>query len=157
MGWIRRWGSLWMAFPSVLLHVFVPAFLSDRNNSGLEYLRWMCAPSSNWQPCLSTGGGLHRFYLPSVGYFAQCHASWALGTSCFHEDSLVPTLSYKPITATYFYSFSWSSVLLSCLSLPVPDPGPIFFPFHSCFLSGTSLLLPPMIILFPLVRRIHHK
>jgi hypothetical protein len=44
MGWIRRWGSLWMAFPSVSALVFVPAFPIDRSNSGLIFLRWVGGP-----------------------------------------------------------------------------------------------------------------
>jgi len=37
MGWIPRWGSLWMAFPSVPALLFVPAFPLDRSNSGLKF------------------------------------------------------------------------------------------------------------------------
>jgi hypothetical protein len=45
MGWIPRWGSLWMAIPQSLFHS-VPAFLFDRNESGLIFLRWVDAPIS---------------------------------------------------------------------------------------------------------------
>ena len=37
MGWIPRWGSFWMAFPSVSAPQFVPAFPLDRTNSGLKF------------------------------------------------------------------------------------------------------------------------
>jgi hypothetical protein len=40
MGWIPRWGSLCMAFPSVSAPLFVPAFPLDRRNSDLIVLRW---------------------------------------------------------------------------------------------------------------------
>ena len=60
MGWIHRWGSLWMAFPSVSAPLFVPAFPFKRRNSGVIFLRWV-APSLNCGPCLTTGYGLYRF------------------------------------------------------------------------------------------------
>jgi hypothetical protein len=37
MGWIPRWGSLWMSFPSVSAPVFVPAFPFDMRNSKLIF------------------------------------------------------------------------------------------------------------------------
>jgi hypothetical protein len=45
MGWIPRWGSLWVAFPSVSAPLFVPEFTFDRRNSGiLEFLKWVGSP-----------------------------------------------------------------------------------------------------------------
>ena len=44
MGWIPRWGSLWVTFPSVSALLFVPAFPFDTRNSGLSYLRWVGGP-----------------------------------------------------------------------------------------------------------------
>ena len=41
MGWIPRWGSFWMAFPSVSVPLSVPTLPLDRNNSGLKFLRWV--------------------------------------------------------------------------------------------------------------------
>jgi len=41
MGWIPRWGSLWMAFPTVTAPFFVPVFPLDRNDSELKMLRWV--------------------------------------------------------------------------------------------------------------------
>jgi hypothetical protein len=41
MRWVPRWGSLWMAFPSVSASLFVPAFPLDRSNSVLIFLRWV--------------------------------------------------------------------------------------------------------------------
>ena len=40
MGWIPRWGSLWMTFPSVSTLHFVLIFPLDRSNSGLKI--WRC-------------------------------------------------------------------------------------------------------------------
>jgi hypothetical protein len=57
MGWIPRWGSLWMAFPSVSAWLFVPVFPLD--NSGLKFLRMV--------------GGLH----PKTGVGARkCYPKW---------------------------------------------------------------------------------
>jgi hypothetical protein len=41
MGWIPRWGSFWMAVPSVSTPHFVPVFPWDRRNSGLNVWRWV--------------------------------------------------------------------------------------------------------------------
>jgi hypothetical protein len=48
MGWISRWGCLWMAFPSKLTPHFVPVFPLDRSLSGLRIWRWVSG--SNPQP-----------------------------------------------------------------------------------------------------------
>ena len=47
MEWIPRWGSLWMAFPSLSALLFVPAFPFDRRNSGFIFLRWVCDPHAS--------------------------------------------------------------------------------------------------------------
>jgi hypothetical protein len=52
MGWIPRQGSLWMVFPSVFAPLFVPAFLLDRNNSVLIFLRWVVTPHLNQGLCI---------------------------------------------------------------------------------------------------------
>jgi hypothetical protein len=44
--WIPRWGSFWMAFPSVSAPLFVPVFVLDRSNSGLKFWRWVGGPIS---------------------------------------------------------------------------------------------------------------
>jgi hypothetical protein len=44
MGWIPKWGSLWMAFPSVFAPNFVPVFPIDRSHSGLKIWRWVDGP-----------------------------------------------------------------------------------------------------------------
>jgi hypothetical protein len=64
MGWIPRWGSLWMAFPSVSAPHFVSVFPLDRSNSGLKKIgdEWV-APSPNWGPFLKSGYGFYRFSL----------------------------------------------------------------------------------------------
>jgi hypothetical protein len=44
IGYIPRWGSLWMAVPSVSAPLFVLVFPLDRRNSGLIFLRWVGDP-----------------------------------------------------------------------------------------------------------------
>jgi hypothetical protein len=46
--WIPRWGSLWIAFPSVADPLFFPVFSLDKGNSGLIFLRWVDAPICIW-------------------------------------------------------------------------------------------------------------
>jgi hypothetical protein len=41
VGWIPRWDSLWMVFPSVSAPLFVPVFPLDRSNSALKFWRWV--------------------------------------------------------------------------------------------------------------------
>jgi hypothetical protein len=44
MGWIPRWGSLWMAFSPVSALLFAPTFPFDGSDSGLIFLRWVGGP-----------------------------------------------------------------------------------------------------------------
>jgi hypothetical protein len=59
-----------VAFPSVSAPFFDSAFPLDRNNSGLKFLRVSGPIPQLGGPYLSTGGGLYRFYLPTVGHFS---------------------------------------------------------------------------------------
>ena len=61
MGWIPRWGSLWMAFPSVNASHFVSVFPLDRS---------MVAPCSTWGPCFTARYGLYRSSHSFVGHFS---------------------------------------------------------------------------------------
>jgi hypothetical protein len=71
MGWIPRWGNLYMAFLSVSAPEFVSVFPLDRYNSDLNFFldEWV-APYPNWWTCLTSGYGLYRFSLPLVGNFS---------------------------------------------------------------------------------------
>jgi hypothetical protein len=53
---------------------FVPAVILDRNNSWSEFLTGMATPSFHSMPYLSTGDGLHKFSLLTVGHFIQGHS-----------------------------------------------------------------------------------
>jgi hypothetical protein len=57
-------------FSFSLCSIFVSAFPFDWDNSVLKIIRWVDGPISLLGPCLSIGGGLFRFYLPTVGYFS---------------------------------------------------------------------------------------
>jgi hypothetical protein len=48
----------------------VPAFPLDIIFLELKCWDAWVAPILNWEPCLSTGDGLYRLYLPCVGYFS---------------------------------------------------------------------------------------
>jgi hypothetical protein len=50
MGWIPRWVSLRMVFPSLSVPLFVPAFPFDRRNYGLIFLRRMDGPIPHLGP-----------------------------------------------------------------------------------------------------------
>jgi hypothetical protein len=109
-------------------------------------------PSSpHYGPCLSTGGGLFRFYQGSLllGILAK---SSALGPGCLLNPWCLEVssgCSLSPPPVTYFYLFSWPCGLLSCV-FPYLALPPIFSLPPLSHL-GIFLPLPPVIILFPLL------
>jgi hypothetical protein len=117
MGWIPRYGSLWIAF-SLCSNFFVPALPLDRNNSGLKILRWVDDPILKlgampiyWRSSLQV---LSLFcWLLKLMSFLLGHGNlllpWYLGLSTAppHSSPLQPI--------TYFYLFSWTLGLLSYL------------------------------------------
>jgi hypothetical protein len=44
MGWVLKWGSLWITFPSVSIQLLLHVFPLDRSNSGLKFLRKVDSP-----------------------------------------------------------------------------------------------------------------
>ena len=64
-----KWSQSQDLLSFTLFFIFVSAVLSDRNNSGSEFLTGKATPSLYLMPCLSTGGGLYKFLLPTVGHF----------------------------------------------------------------------------------------
>jgi hypothetical protein len=68
MGWITRWGSIWIAFPLLPAILFVPEFLLDRNNSGLIFLRCVGGPIPQLGLYLTYGYNLYRFSRPISEY-----------------------------------------------------------------------------------------
>jgi len=52
-----------------LFSIFIPAFLSDRNNYGSEFWLWDSNPILHLMPCFSAGGRLYKFPLLTVGHF----------------------------------------------------------------------------------------
>ena len=109
---------------------------------------WM-VPFLNQGPCLSTGGGLNRFYFPLHWEFqlkstllgpGSLMFPWCLGPSSGYPQFLIPP-------ATYFCLISWPSLCTSLTSSPVPDTATLIScPFSS--LPGPPLPLPPTIVLF---------
>ena len=146
MGWIPRWGSLWMAFLLVSPSFFVPAFSLGRNNSGLKFLRCVGGPITHlgavpiyWRWSIQVLSPLCWVFQLMSSPLGPGNLSypWLLGLSSGSPSS-------SPPTATYFYPFSWPSRLLSCLFLYLS-------PLSSPLALDPSLLLPSMIILFPLL------
>jgi len=70
MGWIPRWGSVWMAVFIVSAPHIVSVFPLDRCNSVLKIWRWVGGLSLNWGPFLTSGYGLYRLSFPFVGHFS---------------------------------------------------------------------------------------
>ena len=122
MGWIPRWGSLWMAFPSVSAPLFVPVFPLDRSNSGLKFWRWVGGPIPQlgampnlWIWSLQVLSPLCWVFqlMSSLLGPGSLLLSWHLGLSSGYPSSPSPT-------ATYFYSFSLFYEPPLLISLPIP-------------------------------------
>lgn len=103
------------------------------------------APSLNWGSCLSTGGDLFRFYLPTVGhlgYVIQIESWEPLRSLCLGFSSGSPLIPNPTLLNISIYSpvpLVFSPVYphpLSCSLYPSP---PLSHP-------ESSLPLPPMII-----------
>jgi len=125
MGWIPRWGSLWMAFPSVSDPFLVRVFSLDRKNSGLKFLRWVGGP-------IPQTGAVPIHWIWSLPVLSLLYWVFWLKSSLMgprnillpsHWVFLVVTHSSPSPTATHFCSISRPSVFL-----------PLFFP---------HLILPP--------------
>ena len=153
MGWIIRWGGLWMIFYLVSSPFFVLPFPIEKINYELKILRcgscpippigamtinciwslWVLFPFCWEFQLISSLLGPENFLL-----------AWHLGHSSGYLQVPFPT-------AIQLCSISWPSVLLTISSHTWP-----YFPFSSPpFLSlpCPSLPLPLMIILFPLLIR----
>jgi hypothetical protein len=111
MGWIPRWGNLWMAFLSILAPLFVPVFLLDMSNSGLKFWRWVGDLIPQPGSCLNSEYVLDRFTLPFVGYFSYCHPHEIMRGFCFFSiwDFIVATPTFPSPIATHLSSNSWHS------------------------------------------------
>ena len=122
-----------------LCSIFVPAFPLDRDNSRLKIFRWVSGPNIPLGPHISTGGGLFRFYFPTVGYFSECHPHWVLET--FHIPGIWEFLVAPQVPTHNCYLFLfvllvlWTSPhLFPYLALP---SSPASIPFRSFPLSAS--------------------
>ena len=64
MGWILRWGRLWMDFPSFYIPLLVPVFSLDCNSPTLKFFEM-----DGWPHPSNREYGLYRLNLTCVGYF----------------------------------------------------------------------------------------
>ena len=139
MGWIPRWGNLWMAFPSVSASLFVPIFPLDSSNSRLKILRWMGEPISQPRAMPNLWIWSLQVLFLFVGYFSWCHLHWGLKATCFPSiwAFLMTTPSSPSSIAIQLCSISWLSVHLLHLLLDLIMPR---LPFPS---SPPHKYLPP--------------
>ena len=128
MGWIPRWGSLWMTILLVSAPFLVPAFPFDRKISGLIILRPIGGPI-NWGKCLSTGNGLYRFYFPTLFISGNVQnfeswnilGPWYLGLSSGYYQLQLPHC-YTPTFKFLTICTSPPSSPISELTLLCPSP-----------------------------------
>ena len=137
MGWIPRWGSLRMAFTSVSAPFLSLSFLWGKNNSGLKISTWLGGPIPQlgampiyWRLSLQVLSPLCWVFWPMSALLGpgKLLLPWNLGRS-----SDYPPSSPSP-TATYLYSISWPSDLLSC-----PFPYLVLSPFSFPLLSPSQV------------------
>ena len=146
MGGIPSWPVTEWPFFQSLLH-FSPCITFRWEQSCVKNMKLSWCPSLHWGPWQSTGGGLFRLHVLTVGHFDQDHPQWVLGTSHipglrdFREDPL----EHPQPASAYFHSFNRPSGLLSSLS---PGP-PLLSSTPPLSHSGSSFPLPPVIILVP--------
>ena len=133
MGWIPRWGSLWMAFPSVSAPLFVPVFPLDRSNSGLKFWRWVGGP-------IPQLGAMPNLWIWSLQVLSPLCWVFQLMSSLLGPGSLL--LSWHlglsggypqfPIPHCYTPLFNFLTLCTSPPSPPIPDSAPLFpLPLHS--------------------------
>jgi hypothetical protein len=151
MGWISRWGCLWMAFPSVSAPYFCPC------SSFRQEKFWVKDFDVGGWPDPSTRG---HVYLLEV--FSSSFISLLLGISA----NVIPIGSWEPLTSLASGTFLWFPSVphlplqhifihalgpldISPLS-SVWDPA-LLFPYPPLSHPDISLPLPPMIILVPLI------
>ena len=122
-----------------LYSIFDPAFHLDINKSGSNFLKIGGGFMPQTGPCISTGGGLFRFYLSILGQFGYGHPHWVLGASQISGfwDFLEVPLSPIPHRHTFLFILLVLSAHL--FSLPIPDLATLFS-FPSPSLPGTPSL-----------------
>ena len=146
MEWIPRWGSFWMAFPSVSALLFFPAFPLDRRNSGLNFEKgW---GGSNPQLVAIPNLWIWSLLLSPFGWAFQLMSS-----QLCPESRLLPwhqglSVGYPQFPTSHCYTPVFNLLTL-CISPPSPltlDPAPFFFS-PSLFLPNPFHPVPPVIIL----------
>jgi hypothetical protein len=119
-------------FPQSLLHFFGPAVISDRNNSGSEFLTvgWQSHPST-WCSWCPPPDELYKFPLPTVWHFIQGSSLWGRRVSRLRDlwyilEGPLPPDFPPPLEVACFHSLCWPSGLCSYFSHPIPDHAPLF-------------------------------
>lgn len=100
IGWIPRWGNLWIVFPSVSAPLSVPAFPLDWN----FFSFW-----DGWEAQSLNQGALTKLWIwslgtfsPFIGYFSKFHLHLVMRNYYFPDiwDFLVATPSFSTPTAS---------------------------------------------------------
>jgi len=124
MGWIPRWGNLWMAFPSASAPFFLPALPLDKNNSVLKTLRWVDGPIPQLGAMSIFWRRSHQVLSPRCGIFQLMSFPLGLG-SLLHPCHLGLSPGSFPLPCPIFL-FIFLALCASLLFLPIPDPTPPF-------------------------------
>ena len=136
MGWIPRWGSLWMCFPSVTFSFFVPLFLLYKSNSGLNFWRWVGGPISQLGVMSNLWIWSRQVLHPLCGVFHLIASLWGPGrlllschlglSGCYPQFSIPHcyTLLFNFLTLLHLLSY----LILPFFSLSPPFPPPKSLP-----------------------------
>jgi hypothetical protein len=142
MGRIQTWSGHWMAFPSVC-SIFCPCISFRQEQFWIKNFEGQLVTTSlHWGPCLSTGGGLFSFHLPTVGQFWL--RSPPLSSGSLPQAKFLGLSRSSPKPSPLLLHISWPSRLLSYLPPYLVLPPSLLLSY-----PGPSLPLPPMITLFP--------
>ena len=76
-----------MAFLQSLLHICLNISLTQEQFWVKNFKGNLVTPTLHWSPCLSTGAGLFRFHLPTIGHLGQSQPPFSPG-SLSHPRSL---------------------------------------------------------------------
>lgn len=123
----------------------IPAFLSNGTNSGSNenFVGGFVSLTCHWGFCLATGGGLFRFYIPTVKHPDKDHQHCLLGPSPIQalRDFLKIFPSHQPTGRFSFILLTLWTSLTNLIQPPIP---------LSLLSTPSALLpLPPITILFP--------
>ena len=106
---------------------FYPCLSFGQKHFWVKIFEMDDGPSINWGPCLSIGGGLYRHCFPLCCIFQIKSSPLDPGSLllpwCLRLSNGSPQLL---ILHCYIFLFNLLTLCTSLLSLPIPDPAPLF-------------------------------